>query len=148
MQQAASVQTQVVHSSEVVYHAEKWDELSLNNDLEHMQLHEYYLGKAAPDYDDNKEQEMLNEMFADAVDIGAINFPKPYEKDDFELKIERLSSNSRSLRIVLKRCPSLKTFHSQMIIGLNSNHEISSPRVHQFFRRVLRGLNELLDYDT
>src|ERR1035437_6868886 len=70
----------------VLYDQRKWREFVGSHELQHVTVRDYYLGgtvsPSAADY-----ARMFSELFQDAVAVGAITLPAPYQAEDFTLTI-------------------------------------------------------------
>jgi hypothetical protein len=74
------------HAKTISYAEEKWAEFIEKSDLGTTNVYEYYLGQNHNynyplDADDYKK--LLEELFQDAVAVGAITLHSPYHVDDF-----------------------------------------------------------------
>ena len=72
------------HAKSISYAEEKWAEFIEKSDLGATNVYEYYLGQnhnCPLDADDYKK--LLEELFQDAVAVGAITLRSPYHVDDF-----------------------------------------------------------------
>ena len=62
---------------------DKWHEFLASNELGEVSLHDYYC-KETPEFHTSIYYEHLaNEIFQDAVEVGALELPEPYKADDF-----------------------------------------------------------------
>ena len=71
-----------------VFNRQKWQVFLRESDLEGMSLHKYYLGKKDSHVPDYQLEKVVTELFADAVEVGAIILPSPYKPADFEFKVK------------------------------------------------------------
>ena len=91
---------------DVGFYRGRWDRFVADSGLHDKSLYGYYLGNV-PDYPDEAENEkVLAELFADAVDLGAITLPSPYKVEDFQLR--KMGSEVGDLEISLKKNPQSK----------------------------------------
>ena len=88
---------------DVGFYRGRWDRFVTDSGMQNKSLYGYYLGYC-PDYPDEAENEkVLAELFADAVDLGAITLPSPYKLEDFQLK--KMGSEVGDLEISLRKNP-------------------------------------------
>ena len=73
----------------VTYDEGKWSEFVRGGRMQRVGVREYYLGKDLSFKSDDQEQdELISELFADAVEVGMITLPSRAKVEDFQLKIE------------------------------------------------------------
>lgn len=73
-------------------HYDLWDEFVEGSGLADVRLDQYYLGKEMTDIRSSKKNEeeltkLYTELFADAVSMGVITLPSPYQVEDFKFAI-------------------------------------------------------------
>ena len=83
----------------------EWDEFVDGHDLVFVNLYEYYLGRPGNHIDSSETKKVMDELFADAVAVGAIVLPDDYGVDDFEF---RMLGRGR-IEISMKNEPALGT---------------------------------------
>ena len=70
------------------FNAAKWDAFVADNKLGRAKLHEYYFGQLPPFTSPRAFMDAVTEVFTDAVAVGAIVLPSPYEPEDFQFEIK------------------------------------------------------------
>lgn len=69
------------------YDAAKWEMFVHENGLEKLNLYKYYLGHNAQHvYTCDERTRIIQELFIDLVEAGALTLPSGYKAEDFELK--------------------------------------------------------------
>lgn len=72
-------------------------------------LDKYYLGKTHDldlnGGDQNEYEQILTNLFADAVEVGAIILPSPYVAEDFEFKVNQNKSDDLDAIVTLRGNP-------------------------------------------
>src|ERR1039458_6255214 len=66
---------------------QKWHDFVANSELEDVNIHEYYLGHTYPSPTDEGYEKMVTELFADAVEVGAVVIPDELRAEDFTFKM-------------------------------------------------------------
>jgi hypothetical protein len=143
--QTRRAQTKFPAGEETLTDMAKWDEFTRSIGMEEVNLYEYYLEEKPDRQDDSAREKVVNELFTDAITVGAISLPIPYTPNDFELKVKRYNQSSSGLHITLKNQPNLETFHNNTIIGLRHDIGVGHAHVKVFFERVVRAINELVN---
>ena|ERR1035437_6652014 len=72
----------------VTLQRETWKNFVKSSGLENTNLYDYYLGAGNRQASDAAQYEkIVTELFSDAVSVGAILLPEPYQADDFRFKM-------------------------------------------------------------
>ena len=80
----------------------KWVEFAETVGVKEGNFYQYYLGHRPSNPTDADYEKTMFELFADAVSIGAISLPNPYEIQDFEFKV---TPRSDYIEVSLKNKP-------------------------------------------
>ena len=97
--------TKQLKSTESDADLSKWDDFLKGSGLEKVTLHQYYLDKrdVMPSNADIKK--LITNLFADAIDLGVIPLPRPYESKDFKFVVFT-GGSLRRIEVALKSKPS------------------------------------------
>jgi hypothetical protein len=142
-------------ASEAAYDKKVWEEFAQAEGIADLKLYEYYLDGDASWIGEDKQladapaEKIINELFSDAVEIGALVLPAGYTRDDFKIEIRRMGdSNGRGMCILLNSAPEMKTFHNYGVITAVYPHtEVSHRYINGVFSNIVRAANELAMYD-
>src|ERR1039458_1220389 len=73
----------------VKYDHAKWEEFVICNGLKSVRVYEYYIGRGISHHDSDAERnKVVNELFADAVEVGAIFLPSSTKVEDFQFDVK------------------------------------------------------------
>ena len=71
---------------DIVFDELKWDEFVQSN-LKGKNIYKYYLGTLPITVTDYEHEQVMTELFEDAVAVGALPLPSPYQAKDFAIRI-------------------------------------------------------------
>src|ERR1035437_4061705 len=93
----------------VVYQPGNWRQFVKDSELSTVKLHQYYLGETPQQLSDADYEKLTGELFADAVNIGAINLHGTHTTTDFVWTVSPgATSYGRLAEVSLKSRPELK----------------------------------------
>src|ERR1017187_6209721 len=71
----------------VVYDPAAWQDFVRESELGSVPIAEYYLGRNAQHYTGPEHEKVMDELFADAVAVGAITLPPSYKAQSFTFAV-------------------------------------------------------------
>src|ERR1039458_5086384 len=86
------------------FHEDRWEAFVNDGKLSNISLWKYYLGNKSEWVKRYSYENLATELFADAVAVGAITLPDPYEANDFQFA-SSVSTNEMVLRLKKKVMP-------------------------------------------
>lgn len=93
----------------IVYDGHKWDRWIKALDAQGVDITSFYFGdtttKTTPSLADEEREFILNEVFRDAVDNGAINLPAQIDVKGFSFKIKRDDPVSQYAFLIVEYAP-------------------------------------------
>ena|ERR1039458_2632387 len=93
---------------DVVLSRNAWARFVKHSGLKNVGLHEYYFGgKQSSGLVDAQYIKVVGDLFADAVSVGAIVLPSPYEPDDFMITVSDYMGQLDAV-FCLKSSPAVK----------------------------------------
>ena len=119
----------------------KWAEFINGSGLGRMSLHQYYLNPVHLQLTDYDFEELSQNLFADAVAVGAIVIPQPYAADDFEFFCEQ-TNYGRGLNICLQGGRETQLFH---LSYLRQNGKLTSTYLATLLAYIGLGAEELIN---
>ena len=136
------------------YEPAKLEEFLRRSAVADVNTYEYYLGperayapvneRQRPDVDHEK---VLAEVFADAVEVGAIVLPDSYATEDFSFRmVDDVNDNvyDRQFDVVLKDRPEHEAPLSKMLDSINPLVSMRSGGVDITVERMVQGINSIL----
>jgi hypothetical protein len=85
-------------TSGATWDVNEWRKFVIDRGINQVSLYEYYLGREHDiNCDDSEYSKVAQELFCDAVEVGAITLPANYDADDFLLEVNDGSSTNISL---------------------------------------------------
>src|ERR1035437_2941399 len=75
----------VAEKDKIMFQQEKWDEFIKDGGIWDEKFYDYYLEQPPEQFNDKDYEQLMAELFADAVAVGALPLPEPYTCEDFEL---------------------------------------------------------------
>jgi hypothetical protein len=103
--------TPEMRSEQVLCRPDEWDAFVSNVRLRKDNLHRYYLGEEPLQVTHEDYAKILTELFADAVQVGAIVLPEGYNAESFQLAVihDEYTAQMKA-ELSLKSQPSRKEF--------------------------------------
>ena len=129
-------------NKDVAFYLDRWDKFVADGRLGRVPLYKYYLGNASPGVAECEG--VPQELFTDAVTVGAITLPKPYKAEDFEVK--KLGSSAR-MSVGLKSNPQSKPAR-EFSIFRHLDDYITMNDVSYVLNVITEGIDGLLNYST
>src|ERR1039458_1241714 len=143
----------------VNYNAQKWTDFTTTVKIEKTTLDQYYTGGsmdgqswlddtiAHPGY-----EKIYNELFADAVTVGAITLPNPYTVQDFHFELfnkydPELKTDITNVKVVLTSNPTIQTILNPED-ELAYNDEITSTWVNTTLKNFAEELQKMIEFSN
>ena len=127
----------------VVEAKKKWQEFVHVGDLENVKVWKYYLGEPPPTLSKEQEQDLIAELFADMVAVGALVLPKKYPAESFVFEIVDVEkSHGMNIRLKNSRKPGFKTLNPRRHLG--PKVRMGGVEVHNYLGNLQRGMNHYL----
>ena|ERR1035437_5934152 len=126
------------------FHQEEWNKFVKYSKLKPIGVQQYYLGKqrVPKALSDVECEQLLLELLADGVSVGAIALPDPYKIEDFEIKLITNKGWLRNAKLSVKGKTEL---HSEVNYSgcLDENASMANKRVIDVLHRLSLGLNAI-----
>ena len=101
---------------DVMYSPGKWRDFLLDSGLDYTKLYRYYLKRGSLPMPSQAEyQTLLDELFADAVDMDVIVLPDQYTREDFKIVVKPHQSFGFIAEISLKSNPNRRAIYEGVV---------------------------------
>jgi hypothetical protein len=142
----AQVSTAPAFSGVSSFQRGKWNNFVFSNGLDSITLRQYYLSNASHQITNKDYEVVVSELFADAVTVGAVVLPEPYEVDDFQIEISDAEAHDAYElfgTVSLKSKPKLKK-RFRLLSSLDASRQLGETTVAQVIGDVAYGINVLV----
>ena len=128
----------------------KWDEFVNNCGLVNKKLYDYYLGKNINNRTVNADEKLITELFADAVEVGALILPPPHTTQDFiftatDFTLKANGKNNINIYVALKPRTSKKKRANEILWYLQKDLTMSNPEVIGILDSLSRPIRSLVN---
>ena len=123
----------------------KWAKFVKKGKLQNMNVYHYYLGRTPGQVSEAEREKILDELFKDAVAVGALLLPRDYEAKDFRLSIvPDQPEQMQRIEIVLKKQPRLEQPRLMPYYFIDRRNNLGHEHVLLTLDQVAAGIDRLL----
>src|ERR1039458_9617184 len=90
---------------EVLFKPDVWSEFIRNSGIESIRLHKYYLGHMSGTVSCAEYEQIIVGLLADAVSVGAIVLPVPYQPEDFTFMVNKVDAYRSDAEVLVMNEP-------------------------------------------
>ena len=137
----APVKTKATKWVKVKFNRSEWAQFLKDSRLANVNIYKYYLGSIPSKITFEDYDKVLTELFADAVEVGAVVLPEPYKAADF-----RLEAASNLWEVLISRA--VFTPHEKHVSPCRLRYRLRKnaimPTVSSVVRDLARSVGEFL----
>src|ERR1035437_2389551 len=125
----------------VAYDNKQWMDFVDGHDLSEVRLYDYYSGGTTVEYSSASHAEVVTQIFADTVSVGALILPGSYQTNDFVFEMESGTPGESSMRLILKGAANKNKVATNIIYYFADSHTLSDADLSYFLQQVAEAID-------